>query len=429
MFMTLLSIILNISFISNPKTQAIVAGSFLLAAPVNQSVPVWFPKAPPLAPPQAEVIRVGTVDELFGAVENITTGGTILLDEGHYKLPKPIVLQEKKNITIRSATGDPATVTLRGKGWDSEVKGDDILRIGHCEGIIIAGLTFTDCRSYGIKVEAENSPKDICIYNCRFRNIGVRAIKGSAGRNPNSRAVRGSVRYCHFENTRIPPAHWLFGGDYISAIDMMALEDWTFSDNIFRNIKGRNGGGRAAIFIWVRSRHVVVERNFIINCDRGVAFGNPGQSTANVDGKRLFYVRDGIIRNNFITGGPDCGIELWYAEHIKIHNNSIWRPEQNWSRGIRIGTGTCHTDIINNLVHGEIRFDGGQARLRQNLTGRLDGYFVNPASGNLALTQKANEAIDHGLSLPSVTEDIRRRPRSGRPDLGAWELDNENQNR
>lgn len=425
MIVTLLSFILNISFISNPKAQPIEAGRFMSAAPVSHSVPPWFPKAPPLAPPQAEVIRVGTVDELLSAVENTAAEGTILLDEGHFKLLRPIVLQEKRNITIRSAIGDPAKVTLSGKGWDSEVKGDDILRIAHCEGVTIADLTFADCRSYGIKVEAENAPKDICIYNCRFRNIGVRAIKGSAGKDPNVHAVRGSVRYCHFENTKVPPAHWLFGGDYISAIDMMALEDWIFSDNVFRNIKGRNGGGRAAIFIWVRSRQVVVERNLIINCDRGVAFGNPGKSTANVAGERLVYVRDGIIRNNFITGGPDCGIELWYAERVKIFNNSIWRPERNWRRGIRIGTGTSDADIINNLVHGEIRFDGGQAQLRQNLADCLDGYFVDPASGNLELTQEASEAIDQGVSLPEVTEDIRGRPRSGHPDLGAWEFDND----
>jgi hypothetical protein len=68
------------------------------------------------------------------------------------------------------------------------------------------------------------------------------------------RAVRGSVRYCDFENTKVPPANWLFGGDYISAIDMMALESWTFSDNVFKNIKGRNGGGRAAIFVWCDPR-------------------------------------------------------------------------------------------------------------------------------------------------------------------------------
>jgi hypothetical protein len=371
------------------------------------------------------VIRTATVEELLTAVEHIGPGGTILIADGHYKLPRVIVLEGKKDITIRSAGGDPDNVTLSRKGWDSNVKGDDILHIGNCEGITIADLTFADCRSYGIKVEAENAPKDIHIYNCRFRNIGVRAIKGSAGQNPNVHAVKGSVRYCRFENTNVPPADWLFGGDYIAAIDMMALKDWTFSDNVFRNIKGHNGGGRAAIFIWVRSERIVVERNFIVNCDRGIAFGNPGQSTANISAEPLVYVRDGIIRNNFITGGPDCGIELWYAQRIKVFNNSIWRPEKNWSRGIRIGTGTSDTEVVNNLVHGEIRLDGGQAQLRQNLTGQLDGYFADPTSGNLALSPAATGAIDRGISLPEVTDDIHRRSRTESPDLGAWEFHNE----
>jgi CubicO group peptidase (beta-lactamase class C family) len=388
-------------------------------------VPSWIAKAPPLPPPQAEVIRVATADELFAAAERLGPGGTILLADGHYKLPRVLVLQGKQGVTIRSAGGDPDKVSLSGRGWDSDAKGDDILHIGRCEGVTIADLTFTDCRSYGIKIEAENAPRDIHIYNCRFRDIGVRAIKGSAGQDPNVHAVKGSVRYCRFENTKVPPAEWLFGGDYIAAIDMMALEDWTFSDNIFQNVKGRNGGGRAAIFIWVRSERVVVERNLIVNCDRGIAFGNPGQSTANLAGEPLVYVRDGIIRNNFIVGGPDCGIELWYAQRVKVCNNSIWRPQRNWARGIRIGTGTSDTDIVNNLVHGDIRLDGGQAQLRQNLAGRLDGYFVDATSGNLALTPAATGAIDQGVSLPEVTDDIRRRPRTGRPDLGAWEFDNE----
>ena len=56
---------------------------------------------------------------------------------------------------------------------------------------------------------------------------------------------------------------------------MMSLEDWTISDNTFVNIKGHSGGGRAAIFVWVRSRRVVVERNQILHCDRGIAFGQP----------------------------------------------------------------------------------------------------------------------------------------------------------
>ena len=92
-----------------------------------------------------------------------------------------------------------------------------------------------------------------------------------------------------------------------------------------------------------------MERNLIVNCDRGVAFGNPGKSTANIAGEPLVYVSEGIIRNNVIVGGPDGGIELWYANRIKVLNNTIWRPEQNWNRGIRIGTGTSHTEIVNNL--------------------------------------------------------------------------------
>ncbi|MBI4661137.1 MAG: right-handed parallel beta-helix repeat-containing protein [Verrucomicrobia bacterium] len=398
-------------------------GEQRLAALVGQPFPAWFPKATPLPPPQGDVLHVANVEELLGAVDRVGPGGTILLADGQYKLPRVIVLDQKKNIALRSASGDPARVILRGKGWDSQAKGDDILHISRCEGITLADLTFADCRSYGVKVEAENGPRNIHIYNCRFRDIGVRAIKGSAGQDPNVRAVKGSVRFCSFENTKVPPADWLYGGDYISAIDMMALEDWTFSDNVFRNIKGRNGGGRAAIFIWVRSRQVVVERNLMIDCDRGVAFGNPGQSTANLAGERLVYVADAAIRNNFIAGGPDCGIELWYAERIKVFHNTIWRPERNWSRGIRIGTGTSQTEIVNNLVHGEVRHEGGEAQLRQNLSGRLDGYFVDTASGNLALTRSATGAIDQGVSLPDVADDIRRRPRKGRPDLGAWELE------
>ena len=79
--------------------------------------------------------------------------------------------------------------------------------------------------------------------------------------------------------------------------------------------------------------------------------------------------KDIQIRNNFIAGGPDCRIELWYADRIKVLHNTIWRPEQNWRRGIRVGTGTAHTELVNNLVHGEVLFEGGEAQMRHNLTG------------------------------------------------------------
>jgi hypothetical protein len=60
--------------------------------------------------------------------------------------------------------------------------------------------------------------------------------------------------------------------------------------------------------------------------------------------------------------------------------------------------------------------------MSHNLTGRLDGYFVDPASGNLVLTRKATGAIDQGVAHPDALDDISGRPRAGRPDLGAWEI-------
>jgi len=79
---------------------------------------------------------------------------------------------------------------------------------------------------------------------------------------------------------------------------------------------------------------------------------------------------------------------------------------------------------VNNLVHGEIIFEGGEAQMHHNLTGHLEGYFVSPASGNLALTREANGAIDQGVADPDAAEDISGRLRVGRPDLGAWEFRN-----
>lgn len=108
---------------------------------------------------------------------------------------------------------------------------------------------------------------------------------------------------------------------------------------------------------------------------------------------------DGLICNNFIAGEPDCGIELWYADRIRVFSNTIWRPERNWNQGIRIGASTTQTEIAGNLVHGGIDSAGGDAQLHDNLTGHLDGYFVDPASGKLVLTSLgAMPALSRGTA-------------------------------
>src|SRR4051794_31163214 len=101
---------------------------------VGQTIPAWFSKAPPLPPPVDEVLHVSNTEELFVAVDRLPSGGTILLADGRYTLTRPIVLNGKKGVVLRSASQDASRVTLTGKGWELGDEHDDILQIGGCEG-------------------------------------------------------------------------------------------------------------------------------------------------------------------------------------------------------------------------------------------------------------------------------------------------------
>src|SRR5262245_22224788 len=129
-------------------TRAWFAGARAWAA---EPIPAWFPQAPPLPPPGGKVIRAATADELLAAAGGAAPGTTILVGDGHYRLPRVLVLAAQTNLTIRGASGEPAKATLAGQGWDGDAKGGDLIHIGHCDGIVIADLTFADSRSYGIK--------------------------------------------------------------------------------------------------------------------------------------------------------------------------------------------------------------------------------------------------------------------------------------
>ncbi len=89
-------------------------------------------------------------------------------------------------------------------------------------------------------------------------------------------------------------------------------------------------------------------------------------------------------------------------------------------RGIRCIEKIHNVDIANNLVRGALLLTGGETS-RNNVVGPMDGWFVDPAAGNLRLSREVAEVVDQGLALPEVVDDIdappsRRasRSRSGR---------------
>jgi hypothetical protein len=375
-------------------------------------------EVPPLPAPKGEIQLVKNAAELKRTLEASPHDVTIMVADGIYNLTEPISMQKGKNVVIRGSTGNPAKTIIKGKGFYTGNPGDDLLRIGNVDNLTIADLTFADCRSYGIKLEAEKFPQNVHIYGCDFKDIGIRMIKGSTSLE--GKAVGGSIRYCRFENTKIPPADWLFDGDYITAIDMMALDGWNISDNLFKDIKGRNGGARGAVFIWVRSKNVTVQRNAILRCDRGISFGNPSGSTNYLPGQE--HIRDSVIKNNIILPGPDAGIELWWAENIKVYNNTIWR-EDAAGPGLRGGMDEWkirHIEVTNNLVRGT-NLLSGEVTLRNNLFGHLTGISVDLGPGTLQLNGFVAAARGHGLPLRDVTDDYRGHSRNKTTDIGACE--------
>jgi pectate lyase len=365
-----------------------------------------------------KIVYVNTVEQIQQAVLTANPEETIIIADGMYSLQKSLLIENKTHLTVRGASDDPSKVVLKGGGWKGGSP-TDLVVIRSSGDITIAYLTITEARSYGIKVEAisdEPHPTNINILRCNFLNIGTRAIKGTAPKDQKP-LVGGSVRLCRFENTKIPDTSWLYRGDYISAIDMMYLNNWTFSDNVFKNIRGANGGGRGAIFIWNQSRNIVVERNIFVGCDRSIAFGNPSEPTNYQPG--TLHVYNGIICNNFITtdivGGK--GIEVVWADNVKVCFNTIYTPDLEY-RAIHYFQKISGLFVANNLVRGRI-FGEGDALLEGNIIGEQSGYFNDPSSGDLHLNLHAREALGKGVKLSVVMDDIDGHKRRKLTNVGA----------
>ena len=278
---------------------------------------------------------VTTADQLRDAVTNAAEGAVIGIEKGEYDLSghNMIVFKNKRNVMIRSVTGCPDDVVFKGSGFHKKDGhptrpiDEPILILANCHHITIHGITFRDSNCHGVKVSGEGNNSYVTVDRCKFFDINERMIKGSMGHDG---AVIPGMRVTnnYFEDTQLPyeSDHMdVFEGNYISAMDMMVLHDAVVSNNVFVNIKGKSGGGRGAVFIWGLSKNITVENNVFIQCDRGIAFGNPG-SISVAEGNAGYFVDGGVIRNNTIIGSTGQGIEIANTNNVTISNNTIYCP-------------------------------------------------------------------------------------------------------
>ena len=357
-----------------------------------------------------KTVTVSTTSEIRNAINQANaTGGnmTILIADGSYQIASstsyPYITGN--NIVIRSVSGKRDQVILSGGGMKPTSSTENVLGIAG-NHITIADLTIQDCGNHGIQVSGHH----LLVHNVHFKNTYEQMLKGATDANYIDSAI---VQCSLFEYPNGIGPNYYTGG-----LDIHKGTNWIVRDNMFKNIKSPSGSvAEHAIHFWNQSSDNLIERNWIINCDRGIGFGlgnSPSQG--------------GLIRNNMIynDGGgnfSDVGIGLENSPNTKVNNNTIFVAYQN-AIEYRF-TGTTNVDIKNNLTNKSIRArDGATGTVSNNLSNAQSNWFIKTSQGDLHLATSLSNVVDQGIDLmPYITDDIdqNKRPQGTAVDIGADE--------
>ena len=335
------------------------------------------------------VVTISSESEFYSAVNQAnSTGGsmTILFSDGEYNLAStsqyPYITAS--NMVFRSASGNRDAVIISGQGMQSVSPGTEIGIYLVGDNITVADLTIRNVGNHGIATTSDGH----LIHNVRIQNTYEQMIKGnSTGDGADNCIVQCSL----FEYTDGVGPQWYIGG-----LDIHEGNNWTVSDNIFRNIASPSQQeAEHAVHFWDNSGDNIVERNMIVNCDRGIGFGLGSSPNAG-----------GIIRNNMITNDgsgnfDDVGIGLETSPNTQVYNNSIYISYQN-AIEYRFES-TNNVIITNNLTNKAITSrNGGQAIESSNYDDGSEDWFVDVNNGDLRLVDNIALVVDQGQDLDQL---------------------------
>jgi hypothetical protein len=372
-------------------------------------------------PARGATVDVSTVAELQAAVGALSSGTTIRVAAGHYRLTQELRLRNGvTNVALVGATGNRSDVVIVGSGMT--IQGVNIaLKVENAQDVRIADVSIGETFWHPIQLIGEFGADRIQISNVRLFDAGEQFIKST----PHPTAASGVddvlVENSLIEYTSIGPAN-----GYTEGIDVHQGARWTIRHNVFRNIRVpptavfRN---RPAILMWSGSRDTIVHGNVIINCERGIIFGLGAQPPYQHSHS------GGLIYNNFIYRtdpvNADSGISLWDSPGTRVfHNTVIQNGTYPTAIEYRFAS-TTGVEIVNNLTDGLIlQREGASAIVSSNYTQATPAFFVNPSAADLHLVSSAAAAIDRGVPVSGATTDIDGdvRPIGPAPDLGADEF-------
>ena len=366
---------------------------------------------------QAATITVNNESELRAAVEVANSSGgntTILVSDGVYTLTDTLYINAP-NVTLSGKSGNRANAIIQGDAMSANARVGNLLRVAG-SGFKLNGLTLRRSRWHLIQIVGESNADSPEITNCILQDAYEQMLKVTIDpNNLNTTSDNGLVENCVFEYTAgIGPQY------YIGGIDAHGAKNWIIRNNTFRNIISPNTAvAEHAVHIWNTSANNLVEKNLIVNCDRGIGFGLGDRGNSG-----------GIIRNNMIYHAAnkgtfaDVSIALENSSGTQVYNNTIF-TDHDYPRSIEYRfPGTTGTTITNNLTNKAITGrDGASGTVSNNVTRASRDWFVNVSEGDLHLASGVSAAVDVGLEISGLSDDFdgQNRPQGSGFDIGADE--------
>lgn len=390
-------------------------GIFLLGVSLVVLLPGIFSLLPRSA---SAAVTVSNVTELVNAINSANASGgnvTIALANGTYTLSDLLPISAP-HITVESQSGNRDAVIIQGDAMSASASVKEIFRVD-ADYFTVRNVTLQRVGWHVIQVVGEDDADFTVVSNCVLRNAYEQILKVSQSTgSPNVTGDGGLIENSLFEYTAgIGPQY------YIGGIDIHGGSDWIVRGNTFRNIISPDTAiAEHAVHIWDSpASNNLVERNVIINCDRGIGFG---LGTRGASG--------GIIRNNMIYHASgngsfaDVPIGLETSPNTQVYNNTVYL-ENGYPNAIEYRfSATSGVTIRNNLTNRSIAArDGATGTLSNNLTSAAANWFTDVSSGNLHLVSGSTSANNAGTSISGLTDDFdgQVRPQGGGIDAGADE--------
>lgn len=369
-------------------------------------------------PSFAATISVSSAAQLQVAVNTANNAGgntTIVIADGTYSLTDTLYVNTP-NVTITSQSGIRENVIIQGDAMSASAKIGNVIRVA-ASGFKLDGVTLQKSGWHLIQIAGETNAQAPIIQNCILRDAYEQMLKVSNDPTlPAAHSDGGLVQNCLFEYTAgIGPEY------YIGGIDAHAAHGWTVRNNSFRSIISPNTSiSEFAIHFWDGSADNTVERNLIVNCDRGIGFGLDGQGNTG-----------GIVRNNMIFRAAaaagqfaDTGIALTDSPSSQVYNNTVVLEDGfGWAIEYRFAD-TTGVMFTNNLTNKPIiSRDGGAGTLTTNIQTAVNSWFVSVVTPDLHLASAVTALVDKGSAVAGLVDDFdgQKRPAGAGIDIGADE--------